>query len=223
MKKYQGVLNGPREKLMKYGSGSLTDEELLALFLRTGVCGTPVLSLARQLIHQFGSLHQLLKADFSRFDSVKGIGIAKYAQLNAIAELARRFYSSQVAEEKPLLTPLMVKEFLSSQLCGEEREIFVVIFMDNQHRVIHHVRMFSGTVDRVEVHPREIVREAMKVNAVAVILAHNHPSGYAEPSQADRLMTKRIVESCQMLDIRVLDHVVIGRGSSVSFAERGLI
>lgn len=213
----------PREKLMRYGAGSLTDIELLALFLRTGSHGTSVMMLASQLLHHFGSLHQLLSADYPRFKNIKGIGSAKFTQLNAISELARRFYSSQVIEEAPLVNPLMVRDFLSSQLCGEEREIFMAIFLDNQHRVIHHQRMFMGTFDRVEIHPREIVREAIKVNAAAIILAHNHPSGHAEPSKADRMVTKRIVDSCKFMDIRVLDHLVIGRGSCVSFAERGLI
>lgn len=216
-------INGPREKLKHYGAQVLSDIELLALFLRTGVPGTNVMQLAHQLITHFGSLHRLLTADYSHFESIKGIGFVKFSQLNALAELARRFYSSKVEEEKPILNADMVCEFLSSQLCNEEREIFVVIFMDNQHRVIHHQRMFSGTFDRVEVHPREIVRQAIQLNAVAVILAHNHPSGCAEPSRADKLMTQRICESCAIMDIRVLDHIIIGRGSSISFAARGLI
>ena len=126
-------------------------------------------------------------------------------------------------EESPLLSPEMTREFLQSQLTGEEREIFMVIFLDSQHRVITHSRLFSGTLNHVEVHPREIIREAIKINASALILAHNHPSGCAEPSKADKLITERIIKSCQFMDLRVLHHIVIGRGEYVSFAERGWI
>ena len=126
-------------------------------------------------------------------------------------------------EEHTLLSPEMTREFLQSQLIGEKREIFLVIFLDNQHRVLKHSRLFTGTIDQVEVHPREIVREAIKINAAAVILAHNHPSGSAEPSKADRIITEKVVKCCQFMDIRVLDHLVIGRGEYVSFAERGWI
>ncbi len=157
------------------------------------------------------------------FSYVQGIGIAKYAQLKGIAELARRYYDVRVIEERSILSPEMAREFLQSQLSQEEREIFLVIFMDSQHRVIKHSKLFSGTLSHVEVHPREIVREAIKMNASAVILAHNHPSGCAEPSKADKLITERVVKCCQFMDIRVLDHLVIGRGEYVSFAERGWI
>ncbi|WP_058913713.1 RadC family protein [Entomohabitans teleogrylli] len=213
----------PREKLLELGPRALSDVELLAIFLRTGKPGVHVLVFAHQLIRHFGSLRQLLSASLDDFREVGGIGLAKYAQLCAIAELARRYFSCQIAEEKTLLSPEMTRDFLFSQLADEEREVFMVIFLDNQNRVISHSRMFSGTLAHVEVHPREIVREAMKRNAAAVILAHNHPSGKAEPSRADRAITDRIMRSCQFMDIRVLDHLVIGHGESVSFAERGWI
>ena len=213
----------PREKLLAQGAGSLSDVELLALFLRTGILGKDVLSLAKELIQHFGSLYGLLSADYMAFNHVHGIGLAKYAQLKGIAELARRYHNVRVMEESALLSPEMAREFLQSQLAQEEREIFMVIFMDSQHRVIKHSKLFSGTLSHVEVHPREIVREAIKMNASAVILAHNHPSGCAEPSKADKLITERVVKCCQFMDIRVLDHLVIGRGEYVSFAERGWI
>lgn len=213
----------PREKMQRYGIESLTDVELLALFLRTGTREKNVLRYSQDLLRHFGSLYGLLSATEKAITQIDGIGIAKYAQLKGIAELARRYFSLRVLSEDSLLSPEMTREFLQSQLADEEREIFVVIFLDNQHRVLKHSRLFSGTLSHVEVHPREIVREAIKVNAAAVILAHNHPSGHAEPSKSDRLITERVVKCCQFMDIRVLDHLVIGRGEYVSFAERGWI
>lgn len=213
----------PREKMLRYGITSLTDAELLALFLRTGTQGKSVYVLARELIHHFGSLYDLLTADMAAFKEVDGIGVAKFAQLRGIAELARRFYIVRMQEEDPLLTPEMTREFLQSQLADAEREIFMAIFLDNKNRVLKHCHLFSGTLSHVEVHPREIVREAIKVNAAGVILAHNHPSGCAEPSRADKEITKRIIKCCQIMDIRVLDHLIIGRGEYLSFAEHGWI
>lgn len=213
----------PREKMLRHGVTLLKDDELLALFLRTGTPGKTVFTLAKELIEHFGSLYGLLTAELEAFTHVEGIGVAKYAQLRGIAELARRFYNVRMEEEDPILTPDMTREFLQSQLSDLEREIFMVIFLDSQHRVITHSRLFSGTLNHVEVHPREIIREAIKINASALILAHNHPSGCAEPSKADKLITERIIKSCQFMDLRVLDHIVIGRGEYVSFAERGWI
>jgi len=213
----------PREKMLRDGVTSLTDEELLALFLRTGTRGKDVFTLAKDLLQHFGSLYGLLTAELEAFTQVEGIGIATFAQLRGIAELARRYYCSGVQEVNPLENPDIAREFVHSQLAEEEREIFMVIFLDNQNRVLKHSRLFSGTLSHVEVHPREIVREAIKVNAAGVILAHNHPSGRAEPSKADRDVTERIVKCCQFMDIRVIDHLVIGRGEYVSFAERGWI
>lgn len=214
---------GPREKMLKYGAEELSDAELLAIFLRTGKRGVYVVTLAQQLLAHFGSLRRLLSANLEEFSQVGGIGIAKFAQLSAIAELGRRYAASWVQNEQPLLSPEMTRAFLLSQLSDEQREIFMVIFLDNQHRVLKNSKLFSGTLSHVEVHPREIVREAIKLNAAAIILAHNHPSGHAEPSKADRMITERIITSCQFMNIRVLDHLVIGRGECVSFAERGWI
>ena len=214
----------PREKMLNFGITSLTDAELLALFLRTGTSGKSVFILAQELLQHFGSLHGLLNAELDEFRYVEGIGLAKFAQLKGIAELARRYHSVRVLGDNPLLSPEMTKDFLQSQLSDAEREIFMVIFLDNQHRGgVKHSRMFSGTLRHVEVHPREIVREAIKVNAAAVILAHNHPSGCAEPSKADKEITERIIKCCQFMDIRVLDHFIVGRGEYVSLAERGWI
>lgn len=213
----------PREKLLRRGVTLLRDDELLALFLRTGTPGKTVFTMAQELIAQFGSLYSLLTAELEAFEHVNGIGVAKHAQLRAIAELARRFYNVRMQEEDPILSPDMTLEFLQSQLADAEREIFMVIFLDNRNRILKHSHLFSGTLSHVEVHPREIVREAIKVNAAGVILAHNHPSGCAEPSRADKEITERIIKCCQFMDIRVLDHVIIGRGEYISFAERGWI
>ena len=213
----------PREKMLHFGVDALTDVELLALFLRTGSQGKNVMTLAKDLLQHFGSLYDLLSADLAEFHAIRGIGVAKFAQLRGVAELARRYYSVRVQGEQTLLSPELTQEFLQSQLTGEEREIFMVIFLDARNRVIKHSRMFSGTLNHVEVHPREIVREAIKVNAAGVILAHNHPSGNAEPSRSDKLLTESVIKCCRIMDIRVLDHLVIGRGEYVSFAERGWI
>jgi len=212
----------PREKMKRFGIKALSDVELLALFLRTGTRGKSVLTLADELLRQFG-LHGLMTADFDALNKVGGVGVAKFSQLNGIAELARRYHKSRVLGQNALLSPEMTREFLQSQLTEEEREIFMVIYLDNQNRVLKHSRLFSGTLGHVEVHPREIVREAIKINAGAVILAHNHPSGSSEPSKADKQITERVIKCCQFMDIRVLDHLVIGRGEYVSFAERGWI
>lgn len=211
----------PREKLVRLGARELTDAELLALFLRTGKPGMPVMALAQYLLTHFTSLYHLFNADLVQFRAIGGIGIAKYTQIKAIAELGRRYYHSRLEERQPLLSTTMTREFLQSQLSDEEREVFLVIFLDNQHRVLKHSKMFLGTFNQVEVHPREIVRQGIQLNAAAVILAHNHPSGKAEPSMADRQVTERIITSCRLMDIQVLDHLVIGRGDYVSFAERG--
>lgn len=218
--KWQGL--PPREKLMKYGAETLSDCELLALFLRTGVKGVHVMELSQRLIHHFGSLYRLMNASKEDFQVVGGIGVAKYAQINAVAQLARRCFTCQEALKRHVVTSSeQMLDFLHSSLAHREREIFQVIFFDNQHRVIHTCEMFSGTINSVEVHPREIVREALKWNAAALIVAHNHPSGLAKPSRADRDITQQIIHACTLLSIRVLDHIVIGRGEYVSFAEQG--
>lgn len=214
----------PREKMQTKGIESLSDVELLALFLRTGTQRRDVLSFAHYLLQHFGSLHGLLQASEAELIQMDGIGIAKYAQLKGIAELARRFFNVRLMMQKdPLSSPDITREFLQSQLTNEEREIFMVIFLDNQNRVLKHSRLFSGTLSHVEVHPREIVREAIKVNAAALILAHNHPSGSVQPSKADRIITERVIKCCNFMEISVLDHIIVGKGEMISFAEHGWI
>ena len=211
----------PREKLQQLGAVSLSDAELLAIFLRTGASGMSVLLLARQMLDEFGSLYRIMTASRQELTAIKGIGEAKLAQLHAVAELGKRFFAAQLARENVMESPQVTKLYLQSVLAHQEREVFMVLFLDNQHRVLHAQQMFAGSINSVEVHPREIVREALKCNAAALILAHNHPSGIAEPSLADREITQKVSQACVLLNLRVLDHLVIGRGEYVSFAERG--
>ena len=211
----------PREKLMLSGAEMLSDAELLAIFLRTGTCGMSVMLLAQQMLNHFGSLYRIMTANQDELAQIKGVGNAKMAQLYAIAELGRRFFASQLARENVMENPQITLQYLQSVLAHQEREVFMALFLDNQHRVLQAQKMFSGTIASVEVHPREIVREALKLNAAAVILAHNHPSGMAEPSRADRDITGKVARACALLNIRLLDHLVIGHGEFTSFAERG--
>ena len=213
----------PREKLSRFGAEALTDAELLAIFLRTGVTGMGVMALAETILKQFGSLYALMAAGKENYLAVRGIGIAKMTQLLAVTELSRRFFQAQLLTVSVLEDPRATWNYLASQLSHQEREIFMVIFLDNQHRVLSAQKMFTGSLNSVEVHPREIAREALKINAAALILAHNHPSGIAEPSQADKDVTQRIHQVCRLLNIRLLDHLVIGKGQYVSFAEPGLL
>lgn len=211
----------PREKLQHLGVEALSDVELLAIFLRTGSAGLNVMDLAQQMLQEFGSLYHIMTASKAAFSDIKGVGDAKLAQLHAIAELAKRLFASQLARESAMENPQVTRHYLQSLLAHQEREIFMTLFLDNQHRVLLAQKMFSGSISSVEVHPREIVRAALKVNAAALILAHNHPSGVSEPSKADRDITHKISEACRLLNIRLLDHFVIGHGEYVSFAERG--
>lgn len=211
----------PREKLLTQGSAALSDDELLALFLRVGVRGVPVLQLAQAVIAQSGSLHGLMSLSYPQFCQIRGLGKTTYSQLHAALEIARRYLRVELTHIDILRHPTAVIDFLTSLLSYRDREVFVTLFLDNQCRVLYSQEMFSGTFDRVEVHPREIMREALKSNAAAIILAHNHPSGQVKPSFADRKMTEKIVKTCQLLEIKVLDHIIIGKGNYLSFAEKG--
>lgn len=213
----------PREKLLAHGAHTLTDAELLAIFLRTGVRGRPVMRLSRDLLEQFGGLRSLVAASPGRFCSVVGLGQAKYAQLQATMEMARRVTEEPLREGQPLSSPDDTRRYLQSRLVTLSHEVFVCLFLDNRHRVIRYEELFQGTIDGAAVYPRVVVRRALEHNAAAVILAHNHPSGVAEPSQADLHLTERLQAALALLDIRVLDHMVVGHGTVVSLAERGLL
>ncbi len=211
----------PREKLLEKGAAALSDAELLAIFLRTGVTGQSALDLARGLLLQFGGLRPLLEADFDSFSAVKGLGAAKFAQLQAALEMARRHLAAQLARADALKHPAAVRDYLQSRLRHLPHESFACLYLDNQHQVLGFEQLFRGTLSGASVYPREVVKSALKHNAAAVILAHNHPSGVAEPSQADRELTRQLKDALALVDIRVLDHFVIGDGLPVSFAERG--
>lgn len=211
----------PREKLLEQGAEALSDAELLAIFLRTGIAGTDAVSLARQLLQHFGGLKPLLAASQTDFCQARGLGEAKYVQLQAVLELSRRFLQQQLQRETVFSEPELVRKYLSHLLSHEQREVFMVLYLDNQHRMICAEPLFQGTIDASPVYPRIVVQRALKHNAAAVILAHNHPSGVAEPSRADRAITERLTQAMALVDIRVLDHFVVGDAEVVSFAERG--
>lgn len=211
----------PREKLLARGAVSLSDAELLAIFLRTGVKGKSAVDLARELLQEFGGLRPLLTADESRFCEPLGLGSAKYAQLQAVLEMARRHLAEELQQADALTSPDLTRRYLLAQLRDRDHEVFACLFLDNQHRVLKYQELFSGTIDGAAVYPREVLKQALAHGAAAVILAHNHPSGVAEPSQADRAITERLKQALALVDIRVLDHLVIGDGYAVSFAERG--
>ncbi|HBA65879.1 MAG TPA: hypothetical protein DCZ48_06835 [Methylococcaceae bacterium] len=213
----------PREKLLQKGSNALTDAELLAIFLRTGTPGKSAVDLARDLLNDFGSLKALLDADLERFCQSVGLGPAKYAQLQAVLEMARRHFCEILQRGDALTSPDITRAYLSAQLRGYSYEVFACLFLDNQHRVLKLEELFRGTIDSASVYPREVAKAALQHNAAAVIFAHNHPSGICEPSQADRHITDKLKQALALFDIRVLDHFIIGDGLPYSFAEHGLI
>lgn len=211
----------PREKLLQRGPQALSDAELLAIFLRTGVAGKSAVDLARELVARFGGLRGLLRADQAQFCAAKGLGQAKYVQLQAVLEIARRHLGEALAEPQGLRDPGQAKAFLRARLRDLDHEAFAALFLDTQHRVLAFEVLARGTLNSASVYPREVVKSALRHNAGALIFAHNHPSGVAEPSQADRALTTRLKDALGLVDIRVLDHFVIGEGEPVSFAERG--
>jgi len=213
----------PREKLLLRGPAALSDAELLAIFLRTGCAGKSAVDLARELLSVFGGLRPLLEASQSEFCRGLGLGSAKYAQLQAVLEMARRHLSASLESGDSLTSPDLVRHYLSAQLRHRTHEVFAVLFLDNQHRLRAFDELFQGTIDGASVYPREVVKRALAHNAAAVILAHNHPSGVAEPSQSDRRITQRLQQALDLVGVRVLDHMVVGDGEVVSFAERGWI
>lgn len=213
----------PREKLLMRGAASLSDAELLAIFLRTGSCGLSAVDLARNLLSRFGDIGTLLAADRQRFCDAPGLGPAKYAQLQAVMELAKRHLHERLQRDSVFGCPDEVADFLSAKLRGSKREIFGALFLDSQHRLICWEELFFGTIDAASIYPREVVQSALSHNAAAVIFAHNHPSGVAEPSQADQQITRRLCQALELVDIRVLDHMIIGAGTVVSMAQRGML
>jgi DNA repair protein RadC len=214
----------PREKLLARGPGALADTELLALLLRTGLAGEGVFALADRLLNdEFQGIDGLLRARPQDLTAVRGLGPAKGAELAAVMELARRALAQQMRTAAVFDSPQKVKDYLSLQLGSHDHEVFAVLFLDTQHRLLCLEEMFRGTLAQTSVYPREVVRRALAHNAGAVILAHNHPSGLAEPSRADEYLTATLKSALALVDVRVLDHLVVGRGQVVSMAERGLV
>lgn len=213
----------PREKLLALGPTALADSELLALLLRTGLPGLGVLQMAGQLLDRFGGLAGLLRAELADLKPVKGLGPAKRAELLAVLELARRVLASQLKERPVFESPQAVKQYAQLHLGGLPHEVFCVFFLDTRHRLLANEELFRGTLSQASVYPREVVKRALALNASAVILVHNHPSGVAEPSKADEHLTQQLRSALGLVDVRVLDHLVVGHGQVVSFAERGLL
>ena len=213
----------PREKLLQLGAAALSGPELLALLLRTGTRGQGVLQMADGVLQRFGGFAGLLQADVADLKSVKGLGPAKRAELAAVVEMARRALAQRLEAATVFDSPQVVKDYLQLQLGGLPHEVFAVLFLDAQHRLIKLDQMFTGTLSQTSVYPREVVKRALSRNAAAVILAHNHPSGVAEPSRADEFLTQTLKSALALVDVRVLDHLVVGQGVVVSFAERGLL
>jgi DNA repair protein RadC len=213
----------PREKLLERGAAALSDAELLAILFRTGTAGESALDLARRTLASFQSLRRLLEANLATFRRERGLGPARYAELQAAVEVARRQFEETLRTGPLLSRPSATREFLSARLKHLEHEVFCCLCLDKRHRLLHFEELFRGTIDGASVHPREVVKLALKHNAAALIVAHNHPSGIAEPSAADELITARIKEALALIDVRLLDHIIIGDGVSVSLAERGAL
>lgn len=213
----------PRERLLAQGPGALSDAELLAIFLRTGVKGQSAVDLARTLIHDFGGLRPLLAATQNQFCQQKGLGKAKFAQLQAVLEMAKRHLSEQMLKTDVFTSAENTRSYLRLKMRDLAHEEFRILFLDSQHQLLADETLFRGTLDGASVYPREVIKQVLKHNAAAVILAHNHPSGIAEPSDADIQITRRLKRALELLDIRVLDHQVVGDTEVVSMAERGLM
>jgi len=213
----------PREKLLAHGARSLADVELLALLLRTGARGQGVLQLAERLLGHFDGLAGLMHATPDELALAGGVGPAKRAELSAVLEIARRTLAQQLKEAPVFDSPQKVKDFVALRLGALTHEVFGVLFLDSQHRLIEMQELFRGTLAQTSVYPREVLRQALLLNAGAAILVHNHPSGVAEPSRADEVLTQSLVSALRVIDVRVLDHLVVGAGTVVSFAERGLM
>ena len=211
----------PREKLLQHGSGSLSDAELLAIFLRTGVSGKSAVDLARHLLSEFGSLRALLEADLRAFCRQLGLGPAKFSQLQAVLEMSRRHLAERLRRESALESPQAVRDYFKALLRHEPHEVFGCLFLDTRHRMLAFEVLFRGSIDSASVYPRQVVKRALAHNAAAVIFCHNHPSGISDPSQADRTLTKRLIQALDLIEVRVLDHFIVGDGQPLSMVERG--
>ncbi len=213
----------PRERLLKQGAAALSDAELVAIFLRVGVKGKSAVDLARDLVAKFGSLNGLFAASEADLCAIRGMGQAKYVQLQAVIEMARRALVEDIKLTDALASPKSVRDYLRLTLARLPHEVFVAVFLTSQNRVIKVEEIFRGTLTQTSVYPREIVKLALAHNAASVIFAHNHPSGEPNPSQADRSLTKTLADALALIDVRVLDHFIVAPGASLSFAEQGMM
>jgi len=213
----------PREKLIEQGAGALSDAELLAIFLRVGVTGKSAVDLARDLLNEFGSLNGIFAASEKAIGQVHGMGTSKYVQLQAIFEMSRRALNEQMQEKDVLSSPQQVRDYLVLKLGSRLKEVFLVLFLDAQNRLIASEEMFSGTLTQTSVYPREVVKRALHFNAAAVIFAHNHPSGVTKQSQADEMITQELKKALALVDVRVLDHFIVAGNNTLSFVERDLL
>jgi DNA repair protein RadC len=213
----------PRERLLKLGAAALSEAELLAIFLRTGIAGKSAVELGRDLLGRFGSLHRLFAASLDDVASVRGLGPAKYVQLQAVVEMARRALAEQMRERDTMSSPQAVRDYLRLSLGARPHEVFVAMFLDAQNRMLGCEELFRGTLTQTSVYPREVVKTALRYNAAGVIFAHNHPSGVAEPSRADELLTQTLKQALSLVEIKTLDHFIVAGSKTISFAERGLL
>ncbi len=213
----------PREKLLQHGAQSLSDAELLALFIGSGTRSKTAVDIGRDLLGRFGGIRNILNASQELLCQSNGLGSARYALLQASRELGKRYLAEKLMRQGSLSSPQQVSDYLIQQLRDRQREIFVVIYLDNRHRIIEYEELFTGTLNGASVHPREVVKNVLFHNAAAVIIAHNHPSGIAEPSQSDMLITKKIQDALKLIDVTLLDHLIIGDGNYVSLSDRGMI
>lgn len=211
----------PREKLLRQGAHALSDAELLAVFLRVGTAGKSAVDLGRELIHHFGSLNHLFAASLPEFSAIKGMGTAKYTQLQAVLEMAKRSLAEQMKERITLSSPKVVQDYLRLLLAFKTYEVFVCLYLDTQNRLIRTEELFRGTLSQASVYPREVAKQALAHNAASLIFAHNHPSGFAEPSRADHHLTQHLKQALALLDIQVLDHIIVANQQTFSFAEHG--
>jgi len=213
----------PRERLLRHGAGALSEAELLAILLRTGIAGVSAVELGRALLARFGNLQRLFAATLPEIAAVRGLGPAKYVQLQAVVEMARRALQESIGERDALSSPQAVREFLRLSLGGRAHEVFLVMFLDSQNRLLGSEELFRGTLTQTSVYPREVVKTALRYNAAGVIFAHNHPSGVAEPSRADELLTQTLKQALALVEIKTLDHFIVAGSRTISFAERGLL
>ena len=213
----------PREKLLARGAAALSDAELLALLLRSGLPGKNALQMGQELVDTFGGVAGLLHTGPNALKTIKGLGPAKQAELVAVLELARRALAEELKEKTLFDTPQAVRDYLQLQLGSRTHEIFAVLFLDSQHRLIVLEELFRGTLTQTSVYPREVVVRALALNAASVVLAHNHPSGAAKPSRADEALTQTLKAALALVDVRVLDHVIVAQGDALSMAEKGLL